>query len=156
MRSVLAIAIVVVNQWFLWLPLTQSHQQRRADQLLLHSLVHGPTDNASREQVKNHRQIEPSFLCGNVGDIGTPLGIRAFRCKITVQQIRRRLMIWISFGRSLIAFRLLGHKTMLAHQAAHPMLTTGKAANLQIMPDALITICLVTVVVKLLDLFHVY
>ncbi len=156
LAGVLAATIIVMNQWSLWLLTTQSHQQRRADQLLLHSLVHGPTDNASREQVKNHRQIEPSFLCGNVGDIGTPFGIRAFRCKITVQQIRRQLMVWIGFGRSLIAFCLLGHKTLLAHQATHPMLTTENDANLQIMPDALIAICLVTILEKLLDLFHVY
>ena len=105
---VLAATVAVMNQWFHRLSLTQGHLQRVTDQMLRHSPIHSPADNAPRKQVEYHRQIEPSFLSRNVGDIGTPFGIWAFCLKFTRQQIGRRLMVWVGFGCALVAFRLLG------------------------------------------------
>jgi hypothetical protein len=44
---------------------------------------------------------------------------------VAIQQIGCRLMIWVSFCRSLVPFRLFSDKAMLTHQAPHPMLAAG-------------------------------
>ena len=50
------------------------------NELIGHSMTHGPTHNPSGKKVQEHGKIEPTFLGPNVGDVGTPFGMRC-RCR---------------------------------------------------------------------------
>ena len=85
--GVLATTVTVMYQWAHRLSLMQRHLQRGTDQLLCHSCIHRPANDTPREQVQDNRQIEPSFLGRNVGDIGTPFSIRSFCRKVAPNRL---------------------------------------------------------------------
>jgi hypothetical protein len=67
---------------------------------------------------------------------------RFFSFKVTLQQIGRRLMVWIGLDGALATLHLLDHEALLAHQAPNPVLATGSPFRLQGTPVPLVTICL--------------
>ena len=142
---VLAATVAVMNQRASRLTLIQRHLQSIDDQLFLHARIHGPTDNASRKQIENDSQVEPTFLRGNVGDVGAPFFVRPVRLKVTLQLVWRRLMVRIGFSRALVALRLLDHEPFLAHQAPYPVFSARDAFILQYTPNTFISVCFSTV-----------
>ena len=51
----------------------QGQLQRVEHQDTFQSRLHCPADDFARKQVHDGRQIQPSFGCGDVGDISQPL-----------------------------------------------------------------------------------
>jgi hypothetical protein len=63
------------------------HHQSIQNQLDLHMLVHGPTDNLTRKQIQDHGQICPTFQSPQVGDVGRPNLVGAIHSELTVHKI---------------------------------------------------------------------
>jgi putative transposase len=45
---------------------------------------------ARREQVEDHGHVQPAFQRPDVGEVGDPLGVRAWRLEVTVERIDRK------------------------------------------------------------------
>jgi len=57
------------------------------DQFLGHPLIRVPAYDFTRVQVHDARDIEPSFVCRNVRDVGHPDLVERLRCELLVQHI---------------------------------------------------------------------
>jgi hypothetical protein len=54
----------------------ERHLERLQREVVGDALLHGPAHDESRAQVENHRQVQPSFARGEVGDVRDPRLIR--------------------------------------------------------------------------------
>ncbi len=70
MGTVLATPVRVVNQPARRTFLCDTTKQGLADQVFGHALAHGVAHQVAAEQVFVTRQIEPSFIGRDVGDVG--------------------------------------------------------------------------------------
>lgn len=136
--GVLPARVAVTNQEIRRPKLEQGYLHRSAYQILRYSFANRPDNNSTREQDEDNGQIEPPFLSWDVGDIGTPFGVWPFSLKVILQQIGRRVMLWLGSGHSLVSFHLLGSKPFLPHQAPHPVHATGNLLFVQHPPDPFI------------------
>ena len=66
----LATLIGMHDHFLLWLPAPHRHQQGVDGQFSINALLHRPADHLSREQVDQHRQIQPALAGTDVGDVG--------------------------------------------------------------------------------------
>ena len=82
-----------------------------------------PSDNTSREEVNKDRQIRPTRLCPNIGNITDPHFVCSRNDKIPVKQIRRNRVGMFRMGRR---FKLLSNfrgDTHLPHPIGNPIST---------------------------------
>jgi len=89
-------------------------QQRLADR---------PSDDASRMQVQNHCQIEPTLTGPDIADINHPLLIGSIRREVPIQQVRCNVELVIAVRRNLVFARSDNGYAVLAHQSPDPTVT---------------------------------
>ena len=65
------------------------HQQGVQGQLGVDAVAHGPTHHLTREQVNNHRQVQPAFVSADVGDVRHPRLVGHFHRELLLQHIGR-------------------------------------------------------------------
>ena len=87
LAGVLASPVTVVNETRRRVPPAHRHMERTQRQFCGHGTVHRPAHNRSGKQIHGHGQIQPAFLCRDVGDVAGPSRIRCLRRKISVQQV---------------------------------------------------------------------
>jgi hypothetical protein len=75
------------------------------------AVTHRPADNAPRIGIQNHRQIEPSFRRGNIGDVSQLDLVRPISRELLVKSIGgdRQLMATICGHHPEIHFDLIRH-----------------------------------------------
>ncbi len=73
----------------------QRHAQSQFDQLLILGGCHGPAYHQTREQIQDHRQVQPAFCRFDRFGIGDPLLVGQARRELPVEMIgskaRRRI-----------------------------------------------------------------
>ena len=83
-------ALVGMNQHRLAGPAPPNgHQQRIQSQLGVDAVAHGPTHHLTREQVNNHRQVQPAFVSADVGNVRHPRLVGHFHRELLLQHIGR-------------------------------------------------------------------
>jgi len=85
----LAALVRVQHDWGLGSSSPQRHQQRVEDQDRVDAAAHGPSDDLTREQVHDHRQVQPAFVCADVRDVGDPRLVWLVDAELPLQVIGR-------------------------------------------------------------------
>jgi hypothetical protein len=70
-------------------PPDQRHVERVQRQFSADALAHGPAHDETRAEIEDHRQVEPAFARGDVGDIRDPRHIRRGLGELPVQDVAR-------------------------------------------------------------------
>ena len=65
------------------------HVQRSQGKILLHAVADGPANDAPREKVQCHGQIDPAFPRPDISDVARPVLVRPARGNVLLQEIRR-------------------------------------------------------------------
>lgn len=102
------------------LSLLECHVQSTTSQVLRHRFVHSPTDNATRTNIKNNRQVEPAFMGRDVGEVTGSLAIGGSDSKVALQAIDNGNNVRIGTGGDFVTPPQGDTDTMLAHQALDP------------------------------------
>jgi len=93
----LAAVIRVVDEPVPWSPVPDGHLQRSDDELGAQMIRPGPPHDAPTERIEDDSQgEEPVALCRPVRDVGDPQLIGRARHKCALNQIWRRLSVWIA------------------------------------------------------------
>jgi hypothetical protein len=96
-RGLVAAVIRVVDEPVPWSPVPDGHLQRSDDELGAPMIRHGPPHDAPAERIEDESQVEePVALCRHVGDVGDPQLIGRARHNCALNQIWRRLSVWIA------------------------------------------------------------
>lgn len=66
--------------------------------LIGHACFHAPAHDTTGEHIEEYRQVQPSLLRPNVGDIGGPDLIRCRGCKLPFDQIGHYRPFMIRMG----------------------------------------------------------
>ena len=99
MRTILRLAIGVMNAAFRRRSERDSHVQRPDRKIVFHSIANCPTDNAPGVQIQDHGQIQPALARPYAADIACPFLIRLFSREVPIQQVRRDIELVIAVGR---------------------------------------------------------
>ena len=81
------------------LPLRR-HHQRRERQLGAHVVAHRPADDLARREVENSGQVKPTFVGGDVCDVGEPDAVRCRCDELLLQPVRRDRQVMTAVGRA--------------------------------------------------------
>ena len=111
------------------------HAQGVDDQLPGHALAHREANHLTAEQVDDDREIDPSFLCPEIGDVASPDMIRRLDAKLALQQVWRDRKAMRTIGRRLELAPATRLKTVGLHQLAHTLLACPNAARQKFTPD---------------------
>lgn len=65
------------------IPWGQAASQRSPLRLIL-CISHPPADDLPREQVQHNRQVQPTFSCGQIGDVCRPFLVRLGRSEVAL------------------------------------------------------------------------
>ena len=65
------------------------HVQRSQGKILLHAVADGPANDAPREKVQCHGQIDPAFPRPDISDVARPVLVWPARGNVLLQEIRR-------------------------------------------------------------------
>ncbi len=71
----------------LWLSAPDRHRECVKHQARLHARSHAPANDLAREQVKHNRQVQPTLVGANVGDVCGPGLVDAIGRKLSVQMV---------------------------------------------------------------------
>ena len=118
-----------------WHPPPQRQVQRLECQLGAQVRPYGPPDHAPREQVEDHRQIQPALPRPEVGDVGDPAFVRALRVEVAPEHVRRHGQPMGAVGG--VPEPLLGHahEAQFPQQAGDPFLAHREAFLLELLVD---------------------
>ena len=78
-ESGLAAPVRMEDQTRLGMAPEPGHAQRVGHQAGLHVGLHAPAHHLAAEQVDHCSQVQPAFVCGDVGDIAVPDQVRRLR-----------------------------------------------------------------------------
>ncbi len=73
----------------------ECHVQRVFEQFCAQMVSHGHTDDLSRIQIHDGRQIEKALSRVNISDVRQPDFIGAMGCELSIQHIGDHKVIWI-------------------------------------------------------------
>lgn len=121
--GILAALIGMKQHLLRFAPLSVGHIQRLNDQLRIWLDGNRPADHSPCMQIQHRRQVMPTSLRPDVGDVATPHLVGSFGAELKVQPVRD---IW-PLNRSLLVHvraGLFADQAQLAHQPPH-----AKAAN---------------------------
>jgi hypothetical protein len=82
---------------------------------------HRIADNLPVPQVRDTCHIQPTLLCGNVGDVGNPNLVRPWHFKVLIQKIGRNRQTMIRVGRRLVLLDLFATDLQLTAQPFDPV-----------------------------------
>ncbi len=99
----------------------ESHFQSPNRQVFRHVTVHSPTNDAPTEEIQQHRQVDPPHLRRDIGNIRQPDLVGMFRRKLSLQQVRRYRMVFVSSRRTVKSPRGFYPYFVQSHQARHPV-----------------------------------
>lgn len=112
-----------------WAATPDCHEQSIHDQLSGHPVTQEPSHNLTRKKIDNYSQIQPTFTCPNICDVGNIHQIRSIYLKLTVQQIwsNRKIMLAVC---GCFEFLFLLHDNIgQRHQCLCSGSTTGDAVR---------------------------
>lgn len=89
MAAILASPIRMKDQPRLWPTPEPRHAQRNRHDAGLHVLSHALTHQLATEQIKHCRQIQPTLIGGDVGDVAAPHLVGRLGREVAHQQVRR-------------------------------------------------------------------
>ena len=127
MGAILTAAIRVLYKAGRWSVQRDSTEQRLHHKLFCHALAHGIADYFAAKQVLQTSQIQPSLICGDVGNVTAPGLIRSACTEVLVQYIRSDWQVVRRIGRRLELALLLASQAELCTQtldAVHANLDT--------------------------------
>ena len=87
-KSTLAAAIGVMQQRVGLAASPDRHHQRVGHELCRHRCIHRPADHATGEQIDDGSNIEPTFRCPHIGEVGNPFAVGSGRLKGAIEHIR--------------------------------------------------------------------
>lgn len=82
-----------------------------------------PTNNPAAMEMKGDSQVEPAFVCPDVGDVARPLLVGCVGNEIDVQPVRCDAHTVIAIGGSRVPAGADRLDPVEAHQPSHPTLT---------------------------------
>ena len=104
-----------------------SATQGLADEIRLHPLRHGPTDDAPASQVQNSRQIQPPFTSGYEGNVADPCLIWVPVIKASIQNVGRHWQAVRRVGRHSVRSLIDRAQPLPLQAAPHPFGTDALA-----------------------------
>lgn len=122
--GVLAAPVRMVQQTCGRTTASQCHPQSVLDQRGLWAVAHRPTDDLTGKDIQYGRQVQPSLLRTNIGEVRQPLFVRAGGCELTFELIRCDRQTRVGAGGDPVGASDTGFKPVLAHEAHHPCATT--------------------------------
>ncbi len=129
--------------------------QCRQGQLSVIAAAQGIAHYPTREEIQDHREIEPAHLRPNVGDITDPALVRPGHFELAVEQIRSHRQSVFGIGRTAELASLLTGNPCRLHQAGDPPasdLLVSTHAKLSVNPRAAVSLS--AFLMDLLDLNH--
>ena len=114
----------------------QGHGQGRHHQLLGDPFRHGPADHGSGIEVQHDRQIQPTFACPQVGDVGHPLLVGTRGGEVLLQPVGCHRQAMLRVRGRLEAPRRSRPKPQGPHPFSHPPSADTPTLGLQIQRDA--------------------
>ena len=133
-RAVLTASIGVDDDARRSLAPPQRHLQGITDQPGRHPLRHSPAHHSACIQIEHHRQVKPTLICRDIGDVTDPLLVRSNGCKVLLQQIGGYRKVVVGVGCRLVLARRLGAQAIGLHQPCHPFLAQGADLRCAIEP----------------------
>lgn len=94
-----------------------------------------PADDLAREEIHDHREIEPAFPRPKVRDVSDPHPVWARDRELALQQIRNQDGR-LADGPTPGAIPVQGTQPVLPHEAGHPVLAAGLARLSEIQEHA--------------------
>jgi hypothetical protein len=88
LSGILKSAIGMNNQSFFRSALVPGSPERCRNQIVSQPLLHAPSNNSTRIDIKEHSQIQPPFSCRDIGDIRRPDSIGNTYSKLLLQKVR--------------------------------------------------------------------
>ena len=134
--TILRPAIGVMNAAWWWPSDRDGHVQRPQGKILLHAVADGPANDAPREKVNDHGQIDPTFPCPDISDVARPLLVRPARGKVLLQEIRRDVEGVIAVGGALELSAADDLDAILAHKSPDTALADADAQLIQLLGHA--------------------
>jgi len=67
--------------------LADGHDERFGDKLGAQMIADGPTDHSTREQVDDHRQVQPALPRADIRDVGGPSAIGTVHVEAALQVV---------------------------------------------------------------------
>jgi hypothetical protein len=130
--GVLATAIRVMQQSLGRLSSCQCHVHRFQRKLSFQPFVQSPTDYPAREQIQDHRQIQPALESPQIGDVGDPAGVGCEHRKPPRQQIPCYCHSVVRVGGAAKASTLPRTQACYAHQPRHALARRPLATHPQL------------------------
>lgn len=103
----------------------QGHEDRSHDEIGLHPCVHRPADHLAGEEVEDNRQVQPAFLCPNIGDVGAPDVVGTGDIEVLLEPMGCHHGQRPAAHRATPGIAHLGAYPVLAHEASDPFRPTG-------------------------------
>lgn len=136
LAGVLTAPIPMVEQAQLWLAQTQGHLERVEHQLLLKAFGHRPTHHPAREQIEDHRQVEPALPGPDIGDVCYPGLVRTVGGELSVEDVRGYRLVMLGIGGSPELAPRGALQAHLAHQTSYPLAAEAQTLGPQLGVDA--------------------
>src|SRR5579859_395125 len=110
--------------------------QRLTDQIGLDPLTHRPAHDSAARQIHDHRQIQPAFARGDIGDVGHPGSVDTPAIKATIQHVGRDRFVMGRIGRHAIGALVHRAQVLALEAVAHPFVTDLNPLRAQPAHDA--------------------
>ncbi len=110
------------------------HTQRVRYQLRAHVRLHRPTRDLTAEQVEDDRQVQPTLVSPEIGDVRTPGLVGARGREVALQQVWRDRQAVITVSRSLESAFDLRLDAVQLHEPLHTILADANALGQQFLP----------------------
>ena len=130
-RGELHAAVRVVNEAGCGTLPHDGHVERGKRQLVAEVVGHGPADDAAREQVEHHGQVQPALGGPDVGQVGQPDPVRRPGREVAPEQVRRHREGMRAVRRAAEPALAPGRQAHAAHQARDPLAADPPAMGTQ-------------------------
>src|SRR6516165_9095081 len=149
--GVLAAAIRVMQQTLRRLAVLQGHLQGVQRDAAFEPFTQRPADHATREQIEDDRQVQPTLQGPDIGNVGDPAAVEGGHCKPPVQQILPdcHALPGISGAAEATVFPRAQSRSL--HQPRHPLAPGTPAALSQLGMDAGATVAATTLTINRRD-----
>src|SRR5690606_16775710 len=147
----LAALIAVDDDLGLWATAPDGRQQGVEHQLAIDTTTHRPAHHGASKEVEHHRQIQPSLMGADVGDVSHPRLIGRAYVKLLLQEVLgHQAGAPASIAWPALVTRL-GAQVILPHEPCHPVPAAALTQIPQIVGDFTVAVDLTAVVPALAD-----
>lgn len=119
-----------MDQFAVGISASERHDQRVDDKVGGLAFAHGPAGQALVVEVLDAGQEQLAVQGGELGDVGHPPLVGAFRGEVAFQQVRGRR--GVGAAPPPLAPRVGTHETELGHDPRHPLLAHMHTASAQL------------------------